>query len=300
MRITVKEILEALNGKKIEYSCNLDNSFYKREITGFSALNDYKSGTLAWCQNEEYVPDTLKISDIEVLITGEENFKKEKNVIYTKNPKKAFFSVLEHFESSIPQVASIGEFSHIGENVILGQNVVIGSNCSIEGNIEIGDNTVIGNNVVIANNVIIGKECNIQSTSVIGEDGFGYIEDTEGKKMIRHYGGVVIGNNVFIGSHVNIARGTLSNTIVEDGAKISPSVHIGHNNRIGKNATVICSNLFGSVNVGDNTYLTACTVRNGVAVGSDTLIGMGAVVTKDIGTDQIAIGIPAKTMKKKG
>ena len=145
---------------------------------------------------------------------------------------------------------------------------------------------------------MIGKQCHVQALSVIGEDGFGYSEDSEHKKtMIKHHGGVIIGDDVFIGMHVNIARGTIDDTIIESGVKIAPSTHIGHNNHVGKNATVICSQSYGSVEIGENAYIAGSIIRNQCSIGKNTIIGMGSVVTKDIEPNKIAMGIPAKVTK---
>ena len=116
--------------------------------------------------------------------------------------------------------------------------------------------------------------------------------------MVTHFGGVQIGDNVFIGSHVNIARGTIDDTIIHNGVKIAPSTHIGHNNNIGENATIICSNLYGSVRIGNDSYITASTIQNQCVIGSHTVIGMGSLVTRDIPDNVIAFGIPAKVQKE--
>ena len=153
---------------------------------------------------------------------------------------------------------------------------------------------------ILKNNVAIGKNCYIQSLSVIGEDGFGYSEDGNHKKvMVKHHGGVYIGNDVFIGSHVNIARGTIDDTYIADGVKIAPSTHIGHNNYIGQDATVICSQSYGSVHIGDNAYVAGSIIRNQCVVGNNTMVGMGSVVTKDVPDNKVAIGIPARILKER-
>lgn len=153
--------------------------------------------------------------------------------------------------------------------------------------------------MVIRNKVKIGQRCHIQALPVIGEDGFGYSENKQHEKtMIKHYGGVYIGNDVFIGTHVNIARGTIDDTIISDGVKIAPSTHIGHNNIIGKDTTVICSQLYGSVQIGDDSYIVGSIVKNQCKIGDQTLIGMGTVVTKDVASNQVAVGIPAKVIRK--
>ena len=68
-------------------------------------------------------------------------------------------------------------------------------------------------NVTIYNNVIIGSNVTIHSGTVIGADGFGYVNENNSWVKIPQIGSVEIGNNVEIGSNTSIDRGTLDNTI---------------------------------------------------------------------------------------
>lgn len=286
----IKSLLEWFDQNDVAYTFIGDEN---DEFEGFSSLGNYKANSLTWIKKKE----NYNGQQIKCCISAESIEGKIQNQIVTVESKRAFFGVIE--ELLVPHIekAPIGSNTFIGDNVKIGHNVRIGCNCTIDGNIEIGDNSVIANNVVIVNKVHIGKNCEIQSLTVIGEDGFGYYEEDGIKTMVKHYGGVHIGDNVFIGSHVNLARGTIDDTIIEDGVKIAPSTHIGHNNVIRKNAAIICSKLFGSVEIGENAYVSSCTIRNQCKVGANSLIGMGAVVTHDIENNKMAVGIPAKVIK---
>lgn len=288
--VLVEDILAFLRAKEIAFEYK-GNS--RLTISGFSALDEYIEGTITWVKAEEKWKHksviTLAIVQKGVILPIE-------NQIICESSKEAFFSIIEHyFEDEEKTEGTIGNGTVIGKNVLLGKNVCIGNNCSITGNVEIGDNTVISDNVVIRNHVIIGSGCQIQALAVIGEDGFGYYEDDyHVKTMIRHHGGVRIGNNVFIGSHVNIARGTLTDTVISNGVKIAPSTHIGHNNQIGENAVVICSQLYGSVQLGYNSYVVGSIIRNQSAVGQNAVVGMGSVVTKNVEENCVVYGVPAE------
>lgn len=286
----IKSLLEWFDQNDVAYTFIGDEN---DEIEGFSSLGNYKSNSLTWIKKKE----NYNGRQIKCCISAEKIEGNIQNQIVTDESKRAFFGVIE--ELLVPHIekAPIGSNTFIGDNVKIGHNVRIGCNCTIDGDIEIGDNSVIANNVVIVNKVHIGKNCEIQSLTVIGEDGFGYYEEDGIKTMVKHYGGVHIGDNVFIGSHVNLARGAIDDTIIEDGVKIAPSTHIGHNNVIRKNAAIICSKLFGSVEIGENAYVSSCTIRNQCKVGANSLIGMGAVVTHDIENNKMAVGIPAKVIK---
>lgn len=50
--------------------------------------------------------------------------------------------------------------------------------------------------------------------------------------------------------------------------------------------------------IGDNVWLgSKVTVLKGVKIGNNTIIGASAVVTKDIPSNVIAVGVPAKVVK---
>lgn len=52
------------------------------------------------------------------------------------------------------------------------------------------------------------------------------------------------------------------------------------------------------ITVGSNVYFgTGCTVLPGVTIGDNVVVGAGAVVTKDIPSNSVAVGVPARVIK---
>lgn len=288
----IKDVLDYLDDIKIDYLFDGDENVI---ITGFSSLSNYKPGSITWIKKFESLDDICNPSSISVAIIQKDIEAEIINAIRVDNSKEVFFKVLNKFWGVKKERGVIGQNTVISEDAKLHPSVTVGVNCSIVGNIDIGANSIIENNVIIQGNVKIGERCYIQSGTVIGIDGYGFSQDpiTKKKTMIEHFGGVEIGDDVFIGAHVNIARGTIDNTIIKSGTKIAPSTHIGHNNCVGEDVAVICSNLYGSVVVGNRAYITASTVANQTTIGEDTVIGMGSVVTKPIEKNVVAFGIPA-------
>ncbi len=295
-KVEFKQIEDYLTKCRFEFRIEGDKNII---VEGFSSITNYKEETMTWLKDEKILNNTNRKDNILLCIVQEGNEIAARTKIISKASKTVFFSVINEFWNDIDEEApQIGQGTIIGRQVQIGENVQIGNNCSLSGKVIIGDNTVIGDNVVIRNRVNIGNDCQIQSMVVIGEDGYGYTEDTNHqKKMIKHYGGVCIGNEVFIGSHVNIARGVIDDTVIEDGVKIAPSSHIGHNGHIEKNASIVCSKLFGSVGVGENAYIASSVIRNQIKIGENTVIGMGSVVTKDVDSDKVVYGNPAKVIR---
>ena len=55
---------------------------------------------------------------------------------------------------------------------------------------------------------------------------------------------------------------------------------------------------FGKITVGDNVHIGIETViMPGVTIGNNCIIGAGAVVTRDIPDNSIAVGVPVRVIK---
>ena len=287
----VKKIIEVLQREKIAYEFYGDENL---DINGFSSLVNYKHGTLTWIKKKENYNGTT----VSCCITSEKIDGPIESQIVVGNSKKVFFNILEELFAVRESKKAIGKNSVIGENVYFGKNVCIGSNCSINGDVFVDDSTIIGDGVVIKGKVKIGKRCTIQSNAVIGEPGFGYSEENGIKTMIKHFGGVNIGDDVHIGANTCIARGTIDDTCIGDGSKIDNLCHIAHNVIIGKNVTLIAGSLiYGSVNIGDNSYIASGIIKNQLEIGKNVTVGMGSVVMKDAEENITIVGVPGKELK---
>ena len=113
---------------------------------------------------------------------------------------------------------------------------------------------------------------------------------------------VYVPDTTVIGKGVTIQMGNFisCNVKIEDYVYIQPHTNIGHNDVLKKGCMVsgFC-NLAGGVTVGEFTYLgiSSC-YKEGVSIGNYTIVGMGSAVYKDIPDEMIAMGNPARPMKK--
>ena len=295
----ISDILDFLRGEDISFS------FVGHEtdtVEGFSSLGHYKPGSFTWIKKQKNIPENFDLSQIALTFVSEEvDAGSAPNVIRTPESKRAFFSTMEYFYGQEENRPAVGQFTYISPKVKLGKNVRIGHNCTLDGDITIGDGTVIWNNVVIVNRVAIGKNCEIQSGTVIGHDGFGYTEDASHiKTMVLHFGGVVIGDRVRLGMNNVIARGVIDDTVIGDGTKFSDLCHIGHNNRIGQNCTLINTAVFGSCDIGDNAYIVYSVIKNQSRIGAGAFVGMNSNVLKDVPSGVTVVGNPAHPLVKRG
>jgi len=175
--------------------------------------------------------------------------------------------------------------------------VRIGPGAVVEDGVTIGEGTVVGPNAVVRRGTRIGRWCEIQSGAVLGDAGFGFERDAQNRPLrMIHLGGVRIGDYVQVGALTAVARGALEDTVLEDYVKINNLCHIAHNCRIGWGSIIgACADLCGSVTVGRNSWIAPnCSIRQKIAVGEGAIVGMGAVVVKDVPAGVMVYGNPAK------
>lgn len=82
---------------------------------------------------------------------------------------------------------------------------------------------------------------------------------------------------------------------IGDNVTLAPKVHILAHDASTKfflNYTKV-----GNVEIGDNVFVgSSSTVLPSVKIGSNVIIGSGSVVTKDVPSNSVAVGVPAKVI----
>jgi acetyltransferase-like isoleucine patch superfamily enzyme len=147
-------------------------------------------------------------------------------------------------------------------NVKLGQDVKIFDFVNLYG-CSIDDNTKIGTFVEIQKNAFIGKNCKISSHTFICE-------------------GVHIEDNVFVGHNVTFINDKYPRSVNFDGSMQTEDdwrvveTYVKKGASIGSSATIMC----------------------GITIGENSIVGAGAVVTKDVPPNSVVAGVPAKLVKK--
>ncbi len=147
--------------------------------------------------------------------------------------------------------------------------------------------------------IVMGKNCHIKPTTVIGGEGFSYQRNKNGiNERVTHIAGVKIGDNVDIGSWTVIDRGILTDTIIGLNVKIDNLVHIAHNCEIGSGSIIAAGAVLGGgVIIGKNCFIGLnATIKQRIKVGDNAVIGMGAVVIKNVPPGTIVVGNPAKPL----
>jgi acetyltransferase-like isoleucine patch superfamily enzyme len=119
---------------------------------------------------------------------------------------------------------------------------------------------------------------------------------------------VEIGNNVKIGSlsHIDYNVKIGDDTIIQGLVYIPPLCIIGKNVFIGPGSTLTndpyppSQKLIG-VTIEDNAIIgSKSVIKAGVTIGKNSVVAMGAVVTKDVPHDMVVAGVPAKPKYSRG
>lgn len=157
---------------------------------------------------------------------------------------------------------------HLGKSVIIKSPLCL----NLKRNISIGDYTVIGYKTWLGATPSTGyKECNLSIGSHCAIGNFNHIYATK-SVIIGEY--VLTADKVYISDNIHgyedIAHPIISQNILQ-----KQSVEIGEGSWIGENSCVI-----------------------GASVGKHCTIGANSVVTRDIPDYCIAVGCPAKVIKK--
>ena len=239
----------------------------------------------------------------------------DKSVILVTNSRLALVSLLglfyarEHFKSGIHSNAVIGQ------NVRLGKNVAVHAGVVLDDNVELGDQTVIYPHVYVGRDSKLGRECvvyannsiyhdvevgnrvTIHSGSVLGSDGYGYVQSEDGKHTkMPHVGRVIVEDDVEIGALSSIDRATLGETRIGRGTKIDNLVQVAHNVKIGENCLLLGQvGMAGSSSLGQGVTLAARSgVGNHVHIGDRAILTALTLVNRDIppGTVWAAARVP--------
>ena len=150
----------------------------------------------------------------------------------------------------------------ISDDVQLGKNVKLSKFINLYG-CSIGENTKIGAFVEIQKNAAIGKNCKISSHSFICE-------------------GVTIEDNVFVGHNVTFINDTFpratnhQGTLQTEADWVCTPTLVKCGASIGSSVTLLC----------------------GITIGKNSIVGAGSVVTKDVPSNAIVAGNPAKIIRE--
>ncbi len=242
-------------------------------LTGFAPADRAQSGDLTFAQDENYFARAEQ-SAASAIIVGSGFSSTRKVLIRVADARIAFAKVLPlffpeplfpagiHATAIVAATAQIDPSAHIGPYCVVGQKVKVGARSVLQGTIHVGAGCHIGEdsnifpNVTVYPGTEIGNRVRIHSGTVIGSDGFGYVQDGGVHLKVPQIGSVSIRDDVEIGANVTIDRGALGPTVIGRGTKIDNLVQIAHNVTIGENCLIVSqAGIAGSTKLGNYVIL---------------------------------------------
>jgi acetyltransferase-like isoleucine patch superfamily enzyme len=161
---------------------------------------------------------------------------------------------VSYAEDSTPP--DIGEGSTIREGTIIYDDVKTGTG------LQTGHHALIREQTVLGDNALVGTHAVIDGATAVGND----VSMQTGVYVPRE---TDIGDNVFLGPNATLLN-DMYPAVRRDGDLIGPEVRDGAS--VGANATIL----------------------PGVIVGQGAFVAAGAVVTEDVPSETLAIGVPGR------
>ena len=183
----------------------------------------------------------------------------------------------------------------------IGDRAKIGARVTLYPGVYLGDDTVVGDDSILYPQVTVLKGCRVgnrvilHSGTVIGSDGFGYVQHQGRHQKIPQMGVVTIEDDVELGANVTVDRATLGQTIIKRGTKVDNQVQIAHNVHVGENCILVAQvGIAGSTTIGNSVMIGGqAGLIDHLTVGDGAKIAAGSGLSHNLQPGQIVIGRPA-------
>jgi UDP-3-O-[3-hydroxymyristoyl] glucosamine N-acyltransferase len=308
MRKTVGEIAEFI-GAAVDGDANV-------VIQGVNGIREAVSGELTFLANPKY-QSLVSSTQASAIIVALDFPSGAKPLLRVEKPSQAFTKAVTLFmPREVVHPQGIHPSAVVAPSVKIGARVGIGACAVIEDEAEIGDDSVIyagcyvgravkvGQrcvfyaNVSVRERVVIGNRVLIQSGSVIGSEGFGYVTVDGVHHLIPQVGTVVIEDDVDIGANVTIDRARFDKTVIGRGTKIDNLVQIAHNVIVGPNCLIVSqAGISGSTRLGEGVTIAGqAGIVGHVTIADGAVVAAQSGVSKSIPERSVVWGYPAKPL----
>jgi len=184
----------------------------------------------------------------------------------------------------------------IDADVEIGQDTVILPNTHLQGKTRIGTDCCIGPNAIVVDSVV-GDACTV-GPSVIESS---ILEDHVDVGPFSHLRpGAYLSRHVHLGNYAEVKKSRLGEGVHMGHFSYMGDAEVGARTNIG--AGTITANYDGKNKhktiIGEDAFIGSDTViRAPVNIGARARTGAGAIVTKDIPPDTLAVGVPARVIR---
>ena len=260
---------------------------------GINEIHKVRAGDVMFVDNKKYYKPALQSAATIILIDAEAECPPGKALLVLDNPFTAYNNLIKTHRPFVPQTVQIDPTAEVHPGAIIEPNVIIGPH------VRVGEGTYLQSNVVLQSYVEIGRNCIIQSGSILGNDAFYFKNHGSHFEKFRSGGRVLIEDEVDIGAGCTIAKGVSGDTVVGAGSKLDCQVHLGHGVVLGKKCL-----LAGQVGIGGKTVVGDAVVLYGqvgiaqnLTIGDRTVVLAKSGVSKSLAGGKVYFGSPAGEVK---
>ena len=317
--MTVSDLVASLGGTLLSGRGGL-------VISGCQSLSEAGPDDLSFFGNEKYLP-ALRATRAGVVLVpdavppGFAESVPQSALVAVPNPSLAFAQVMTRlapppppFRAGVhptavvdpsarfdPERVSIGPHVVIEAGVCLGPGSTVGAGCFLGDGVTVGSDCHLHPRVTVMRQCRIGDRVILHPGVVIGADGFGFEQLTDGsREKIPQVGIVVLEDDVEIGANSCVDRARFGQTRIGAGSKIDNMVQIGHNVVIGRHCVIAAqTGVAGSTRLQDGVTLAAQVgVAGHLELASGVVVTAQSGVGKSLRTPGIYMGNHVEPMRK--
>jgi UDP-3-O-[3-hydroxymyristoyl] glucosamine N-acyltransferase len=304
MAFTVAEIARQLGGEVVGDPAVV--------LQRFAPADRAQPGDLTFAENELFFARAEQSAASAVIV--DQQVTSQKTLIRVPSARIAFAKVLPlffpepkyepgvHSTAVVAPTAQVDATAHIGPLCVVGDGATIGPRSVLQAQVFVGARCVLGEEAMLFPQVTLypgtslGNRVRVHAGTVIGSDGFGYVQDGGLHRKVPQIGNVIIRDDVEIGAGVTVDRGALGPTVIGRGTKIDNLVQIAHNVNIGEHCLVVAqAGIAGSTRLGNYVVLAGQVGLAGhLKIGNRVTVAAQSGVMHNIPDGEKWFGYPAQ------
>jgi len=272
------------------------------QISTVATLSSGRPESISFFANRAYAA-ALETTEASAVILQESDLEKcPVDALISSNPYLTFARIAEvlypdaDVNPGIHERARVSDSAHVSATAFIAANAFVDDECEIGEHVFVGPGAVVGPrcrigsqsrilaNATLVQDVTIGSRCIVHSGAVIGSDGFGNATSDAGWVKVRQLGGVRIGDDVEIGCNSVVDRGSIGDTIIENGVRLDNLIQIAHNVHIGEHtAMAAMTGISGSTVIGKRCMFAGRSGSVGhVEICDDVIVGADSFISKNV------------------
>lgn len=287
-------------------------------VVSASNIDDAQVGDIVFAEDARHLNKAIK-SRASAIVAFLDAVTPDKPLIRVENPRYAFIKILELFRPQLEVAIGIHPTAVVGKNVRMGHGVSVGAHAVLCDNVSLGDRAIVMPGCFLGEECVLGDDCIlypnvtlypgstlgvrvvIHANTVIGADGFGYMQVGDRSYKVPQIGIVEIGDDVEVGAGCTIDRAKTGSTVIGERTKIDNLVHIAHNVKVGPDCILVAQvGIAGSTTLGRGVIMAGqAGVKDHVHIADGAVVMAAAGVTGNVDARVVVSGYPARPHMQK-